>query len=96
MGRIRYVKKGKEKFVYYLLWEEMNLIKIGVGSLLRIQNLRSILPFETVLVEKIKCKTLSEAYSLEKKLHKQYEARQFKNEWFKYPLENNTPDSSHR
>jgi hypothetical protein len=85
LSKLQKLKKfGREYYVYFILWSERNLVKIGRGSARRIHEIQTFLPFDTEVVCKILVQSKSTGSTLEASLHKTFKSSKFKSEWFKY------------
>ena len=76
-------------FVYFLLDENSNAIKIGKSDTVseRLSTLQTGNPNPLKIVKIIECKTARQAHTKEKKLHNKFKELHLKGEWFKYDKE---------
>jgi len=76
-------------YVYFILDETSNAIKIGKANDIdeRLSGLQTGNPNELIVLHYIKCKTIEDAFNLEKDYHNKFNHIHIRGEWFKYDKE---------
>jgi antirestriction protein len=76
-------------YVYFILDETSNAIKIGKANDIdeRISGLQTGNPNELIVLHYIKCKSVEDAFNLEKECHNQFNHIHTRGEWFRYDKE---------
>lgn len=76
-------------YVYFILDETSNAIKIGKANDIheRLSGLQTGNPNELIVLHYIKCKSVEDAFNLERDYHNKFNHIHTRGEWFKYDKE---------